>query len=365
MSPKPRSRANDDTALTEDIRYLGRILGDTIREQAGTETFDLVESIRHAAIRYRRDHDAASLEEVEKTIRSLDQASATNVVRAFSYFHLLANTAEDLHRDGSVSGTDDAPEGSVTRAIERARKARLPTRKLVAFFERARIEPVLTAHPTEVQRKSILDRHQAITARLAARRSPQDEDPGLRREVLILWKTTELRSVKPTVADEIENGLAYFRSTFLGVLPAIYASIEDELGSRALLPPFLRIASWIGGDRDGNPHVTHDVTGHAVKRQASVALGHYLAEVYALGAELSLSSRYTAISSELATLADRASDRGASRNEELFRRALVGIYARLVATARELEIDVNPMGGRPAAAAPPMRRLPPCAPTWT
>ncbi len=103
MTPKPRSRANDDTALTEDIRYLGRILGDTIREQAGTETFDLVESIRHAAIRYRRDHDAASLEEVEKTIRSLDQASATNVVRAFSYFHLLANTAEDLHRNGSVS----------------------------------------------------------------------------------------------------------------------------------------------------------------------------------------------------------------------------------------------------------------------
>ena len=119
-------------------------------------------------------------------------------------------------------------------------------------------------------------------------------------------------------------------------------------------PSFLRVASWIGGDRDGNPHVTHDVTAHAVERQAALALGHYLAEIHALGAELSLSSRYTEVSDELAALAARAPDRGRSRDEELFRRALVGIYARVAATARRLGVEVGHVGpaSGPAPAYP-------------
>ena len=159
-----------------------------------------------------------------------------------------------------------------------------------------------------------------------------------------MWKTNELRLSKPTVADEIENGLTYFRSTFLDAIPRLYAEIEDGIGPGTRLAPFLRVASWIGGDRDGNPHVTAEVTEHAAERQASVIFAHYLAQIHALGAELSLSSRYTETSPELQALAARSPDRGTSRDEEPYRRALVGIFARVAATARALGADVGTLG---------------------
>jgi phosphoenolpyruvate carboxylase len=344
-----RGTSDGDVDLREDIRFLGRLLGDTIREQAGEEVFDLVESIRRTAIRYRKDHDGPSLEHLERTIGRLGAAHATNVVRAFSYFHHLANAAEDLHARSA-----QPKEGTIALALERLRAAHVPTRKIVSFFERARVEPVLTAHPTEVQRKSVLDRHRAVIDLLAARRSaPADDvEKALRREILLLWKTNELRLSKPTVADEIENGLTYFRSTFLDAIPRLYAEIEDGLGASTRLAPFLRVASWIGGDRDGNPHVTAEVTEHAAGRQASVAFAHYLAQVHALGAELSLSSRYAVTSPELQALAARSPDRGTSRDEEAYRRALVGIYARVAATARALDVDARTHGPAAAPARP-------------
>jgi phosphoenolpyruvate carboxylase len=368
-------RAGDrDVGLREDIRFLGRLLGDTIREQAGIEIFDLVEHIRHAAIRYRRQHDVGSLKDLEKRIGSLDQAQATDVVRAFSYFHHLANIAEDRHQTGrappvggSLKGKGDGargrvratppagkPEGSIAFALQRLREAGVSSRQIVAMLERAKVEPVLTAHPTEVQRKSVLDRQRAITSELASGTAAAPGDPPsdaveqeLRRQILLLWKTSELRLVKPTVADEIENGLAYYKSTFLEVLPKVYAALEDELGAGVRLAPFLRVASWIGGDRDGNPHVTHEVTRRAVERQATLVMEHYLTEVNALGSELGLSSEYTKISPELSELAARSPDRGPSRAREPFRRALTGVYARLAATAHELAA-----GGGPTHAAP-------------
>jgi len=346
---RSRRPSDGDADLREDIRFLGRLLGDTIREQAGSEVFDLVESIRRTAIRYRKDHDAPSLQHLERTIGRLHPAHATLVVRAFSYFHHLANAAEDLHARRA-----QPREGTIAMALERLRAAHVPTRKIVAFFERARVEPVLTAHPTEVQRKSVLDRHRAVIDLLAARATtpPDDIEKALRREILLLWKTNELRLAKPTVADEIENGLTYFRSTFLDAIPRLYAEIEDGLGPGTRLAPFLRVASWIGGDRDGNPHVTADVTEHAAGRQAAVAFEHYLAQIHALGAELSLSSRYTVTSPELQALAARSPDRGTSRDEEAYRRALVGIYARVAATARTLEIEAGTMGPAAAPARP-------------
>ncbi|HEY7375306.1 MAG TPA: phosphoenolpyruvate carboxylase [Polyangia bacterium] len=346
---KRRRSSDEGAALREDIRFLGRLLGDTIREQAGTEVFDLVESIRLTAIRYRRDHDADSLAHLERTIGRLHPAHATAVVRAFSYFHHLANAAEDLHAHGAP--TD---EGSIAVALQRLRAAHVSNKAIVSFFERARVEPVLTAHPTEVQRKSVLDRHRVVIDLLAARgqQSAAELEKALRREVLLLWRTNELRVAKPTVADEIENGLTYFRSTFLDAIPQLYAEIEDGIGPGTRLPPFLRVASWIGGDRDGNPHVTADVTEHAVGQQAAVVLAHYLTEIHALGAELSLSSRYTAASPELQALAARSPDRGTSREEEPYRRALVGIYARVAATARALELEAGARGAAAAAARP-------------
>ena len=372
-----------DAGLREDIRFLGRLLGDTIREQAGDSVFALVEHIRRTAIQYRRQHDVASLKDLEKRIGSLDQTQATHIVRAFSYFHHLANIAEDLHqgrsaqrpnaaappargrgRGGARDTEDGPPEGSIAFALRRLREAGVPSRQIVAMLERAKVEPVLTAHPTEVQRKSVLDRQRAITDELTA--NDRADWPGgkpsaaleraLRRQVLLLWKTSELRLVKPTVADEIENGLAYFKSTFLEVLPRLYAGLEDELGDGVRLAPFLRVASWIGGDRDGNPYVTHDVTRRAVERQAAMIMAHYLAEVNALGSELGLSSEYTKISPELAELAARSPDRGQSRVHEPFRRALTGVYARLAATQQELG------GGSTGSSGPFARAVGPARP---
>ncbi len=386
---KQRASREPDRRLKEDIRLLGRLLGDTIRQQAGQEMFDLVERIRQTAVQYRREQDPGTRKALEKTIGALDGEQATHVVRAFSYFHHLANIAEDRYRaqearePGRASAT--APEeGSLPLALSRLKAAGIPSRQVVSLLERARIEPVLTAHPTEVQRKSILERHHAISLCLetlanrqgagaghgrgeevggggtGAGRLPPETVAALRREILILWKTSELRGVKPTVLDEIEHGLSFFRSTFLGVIPRIYADLEDALGNEIDLPPFLRVGSWIGGDRDGNPHVTHDTTRHALERQAAVVLEHFLVGIHALGAELSLSSRYIDVTPELAALAARSPDRSNSRAEEPFRRALTGIYARLVATAAGLSgtpTDARAAVGPAAAYAGPAELL--------
>jgi phosphoenolpyruvate carboxylase len=355
------SKVDPDLPLREDIRYLGRLLGDTIREQAGGKVFDLVERIRQSAIRYRRDQDGRSLRALETTLNGLAQDDATNVVRAFSYFHQLANVAEDAHADRvrraqQVAGLEPQP-GSLAFALGRLRAAHVPERRVRSFFEQARVEPVLTAHPTEVQRKSILDRQRSIRSRLTARegaigeRKEAELDAGLRREVLILWKTNELRAEKPTVEDEIENGLAYFRGTFLEVVPRLVAEVEDELGTGIHLPPFLRVASWIGGDRDGNPHVTHDVTARALERQAGVAFEHYLREIHALGSELSLAGQYIGDASDLDALVARSPDRAPSRRAEPFRRALTGVYARVASTAKALAVEV--LAPRAAVGASP------------
>jgi len=351
---KSAKNPDEDLPLREDIRLLGRLLGDTIREDAGQAMFDLVEQIRRTAVRYRRDHDSDSMAGFEATISALDPAQATSVVRAFSYFHHLANIAEDLHkRRRWLASAHDAvmrDEESLAAALGRLRAAGVSGRRVIARLEKARVEPVLTAHPTEVQRKSILERHHSIAARLAAH---HHQDPtcetDLRRDIAILWKTSELRAAKPTVADEIENGLGYFRSTFLDAIPRIYAGLEDALGRHVELAPFLRVGSWIGGDRDGNPHVRHDVTEQAVMRQASVIFDHYLAEIHALGSDLSLSSRYVEVPPELEALANASPDRATSRSEEPFRRALTGVYARLAATEARL---IGATGGPRAAIAP-------------
>jgi phosphoenolpyruvate carboxylase len=370
VKPRTTKKHDLDLPLREDIRYLGRILGDTIREQAGPKVFELVERIRQSAIRYRRDQDGRSLRTLERTIGALGQDDATNVVRAFSYFHHLANVAEDVHHDRvrrahEARHAPPAP-GSLGFARARLRAENVPPRRLQAFFEQARVEPVLTAHPTEVQRKSILDRQRAIRAGLAALPSPRGVgadgdgagaiDEELRREVLVLWKTNELRAEKPTVTDEIEGGLGYFRGTFLEVVPRLYGDVEDGFAAAGRPPPFLRVASWIGGDRDGNPHVTHEVTARALELQAQVAFEHYLREIHALGSELSLAAKYSADSEELDALGARSPDRAASRRDEPFRRALTGIYARVVATARRLAPDVlvphAAVGAAPPYGAP-------------
>ncbi|HEX4986700.1 MAG TPA: phosphoenolpyruvate carboxylase [Burkholderiales bacterium] len=354
--------AGKDSPLREDIRLLGRILGDTLREQEGGAIFDLVERIRQNAIKFRRDQDPEAKRELEAMLNKLDPVRTVAVVRAFSYFSQLANIAEDQHhnrrrRAHMISGSPPQ-EGSMALALERAGADGVSMAGVAEFFSRALVSPVLTAHPTEVQRKSILDCQLEI-ARLLTQRDRMQLTPdeaaqneeGLRRAVVTLWQTRILRELRLTVNDEIENGLSYYRYTFLRQVPRLYAELEDLLAARGFAKPkvgnVLRLGSWIGGDRDGNPFVTHEVLRHALMRHCETAMDFYFEELHQLGGELSQSTRMVEATPALDELAARSPDVSAHRRDEPYRRALTGIYARLFATSAALG---NRLPDRPAVA---------------
>jgi phosphoenolpyruvate carboxylase len=342
-----------DFPLRDDIRLLGRILGDTIREQEGEEVFGLVESVRQTSIRFHRDDDAIARQELESLLNGMTPRQTTRIVRAFSYFSHLANIAEDQHHIRRTRAHDlagSAPRaGTIGHALNRAFEAGIPADRLRAFFAEALICPVLTAHPTEVRRKSSLNRELDLAHLLAAREhgrmTPDEEaacDEAMRRAVVTLWQTSLLRWTKRTVIDEVQNGASFYDQTFLRELPRFYALLEDRLAASDAswkgteVPPFLRMGSWIGGDRDGNPFVQADIVAQALKIQSTHALTFYLEELHALGGELSLNRRNVPFSDALRELADRSPDRSPNRQDEPYRRAITGIYARLAATARSL-----------------------------
>ncbi|RKP44867.1 phosphoenolpyruvate carboxylase [Trinickia fusca] len=351
--PKPagRGREDKDQPLFQDIRYLGRLLGDVVREQEGDAVFDVVETIRQSAVKFRREDDHGAAQALDKQLCALTPEQTVSVVRAFSYFSHLANIAEDRHhnrrrRIHALAGS--APQaGTVAYALSRlALAGSIDTARLQRFFDDALIVPVLTAHPTEVQRKSILDAQHDIARLLAERDQPLTARERARNEALLrarvttLWQTRMLRDSRLSVADEIENALSYYRATFLNEIPALYADIEDALAehgtAQARLPAFFQMGSWIGGDRDGNPNVTAATLEHAITRQAAVIFEHYLDEVHALGAELSVSNLLSGSSEALKALAQASPDQSPHRVDEPYRRALIGVYARVAATARAL-----------------------------
>ncbi|MGC7406615.1 phosphoenolpyruvate carboxylase [Pandoraea pneumonica] len=347
-----RSREDKDAPLREDIRFLGRLLGDVLREQQGSAAFDLVETIRQNAVRFHREDDRSAAQALDTLLNGLSNEQAIQVVRAFSYFSHLANIAEDRHhnrrrRVHALAGSNAQP-GSLAAALQSLKDAGLADpATLQAFFASALIVPVLTAHPTEVQRKSILDAEREIARLLAHRddalteRESARNTEAMRAYVTTLWQTRMLRSSRLTVADEIDNALSYYRSTFLTEIPGLYADVSAELSEAApdvrpqALGRFLQMGSWIGGDRDGNPNVTAQTLQLAITRQATEIFAHYLEQVHLLGAELSVSQLLAGASDALLTLARRSPDDSPHRTDEPYRRALIGVYARLAATAHE------------------------------
>ncbi|WP_322030510.1 phosphoenolpyruvate carboxylase [Paraburkholderia sp. J76] len=343
-----RARDDKDQPLFEDIRYLGRLLGEVLREQEGDAVFDVVETIRQTAVRFRREDDNTAALALEKQLRALSPEQTVSVVRAFSYFSHLANIAEDRHRNRRRRIHDlagSAPQaGTIAHSLERlAQAGAAATPVLQQFFNDALIVPVLTAHPTEVQRKSTLDSQHDIARLLAERDQPlthrelEHNESLLRARVTSLWQTRMLRDSRLTVGDEIENALSYYHTTFLTEIPALYGEIETSLkehGISARLPAFFQMGSWIGGDRDGNPNVTAATLEEASERQAQVILQHYLDEVHRLGAELSVSNLLAGASDELKALAEASPDQSPHRVDEPYRRALIGVYTRLAASAR-------------------------------
>ena len=350
-------RSDKDQPLIDDIRLLGRILGDVIREQEGVAAYELVEQVRKLSVAFRRDADQEADRALKKLLKSLSGDQTVSVIRAFTYFSHLANLAEDRHhirRRAVHERAGDTQEGSIEVALSRLRWAGIAPKTISQTLAGSYVAPVLTAHPTEVQRKSILDAERDIAQLLAARddiqvraqlyNSAKDaltprelaaNEAQLRARVAQLWQTRLLRYSKLTVADEIENALSYYEATFLREIPKIYADLETELGQYPV-HSFLRMGQWIGGDRDGNPNVSADTLSLALSRQAEMALRHYLTEVHYLGGELSLSARLVQVSAEMEALAQRSPDTSEHRVDEPYRRALTGIYARLAASLKEL-----------------------------
>ncbi|SFW28026.1 phosphoenolpyruvate carboxylase [Nitrosovibrio sp. Nv17] len=341
-----------DNPLREDIRLLGRILGDTLREQEGEATFDLVENIRQTAVRFRRDQDPSARQKLDEILNQLSSKATVAVVRAFSHFSQLSNIAEDMHhnrrRRTHLRARSSPQAGSLAQALDRVLDGEDGAAALAGFFAKAVVSPVLTAHPTEVQRRSILDCQLSIAHLLDQRDrvllTPEElrhNEEELRCAIQILWQTRMLRPERLSVYDEIKNGLAYYRYTFFTEVSRLYAEIEDLLERRMgpgvpHIPPFLRVGSWIGGDRDGNPYVTHEVMLHAAERQSALALDHYMGEVHRIGRRLSLTQHLVDVGEELAELSRISPDRASSRLDEPYRRALIGVYARLAATSQEL-----------------------------
>ena len=352
----PADLSSKDLPLREDMRLLGRILGETLREQEGEASFQLIESVRRAAVRFRRTQDDRDRMQLEQLLDALSPGETMVVVRAFNYFSQLSNIAEDLHHNrrhrAHLKAGSTPKDGSLLLALKRLEEKHIDRKALQAFLDSALVSPVLTAHPTEVQRKSILD-CQLLISRLLSERDRVDMTPdelaeneeALHRFVLLLWQTRMLRTARLTVRDEINNGLEYYRYTFLNEIPKIYLNLERQLATRfgrdIRIPALLRVGSWIGGDRDGNPFVTHDVMLDAVQRHSALAFEHYLNEAHVLGTRLSLTDRLVEISDELRRLSDASPDKVAAREDEPYRRALILIYSRLSATARQLGHEIS------------------------
>jgi phosphoenolpyruvate carboxylase len=337
-----------DELLGRDIRQLGRMLGDTIRAQHGDAAFNRIENVRQLAIRFRREQDAGAQAQLEQSLHGLSPEETSQLIRAFSYFSLLANIAEDQHhtrRSRAHLLAGSAPRtGSLARAVQNVVSAGRAD-ALDEFFASAHISPVFTAHPTEVQRKSILNCQMAIARELDERdrvqMTPEERehnDEALARGIHTLWQTRLLRTAKLSVLDEVENGLSFFDHTILTGLPQLYSTLQDMLAKLDArwageeLPTFMKVGSWIGGDRDGNPFVTASVLRATLQRQADVALEHYLAELHKLASQLSLAQNMAGCSEPLRRLADASPDLSPHRVDEPYRRAIYGIHARLTAS---------------------------------
>jgi phosphoenolpyruvate carboxylase len=343
VDPKSPSFLGDGRAIGQnpDIRYLGKLLGDVIRAQSGEALFDRIEHIRQSSVdRYRGSGIPAG--ELGLDALGLDDTLA--FVRGFMLFSMLANLAEDRQ------GVAIEPGATVAEALEALRGNGVETEAVAALLDRALIVPVLTAHPTEVRRKSMIDHRNRIAELMLERDSGRKEtedgdsvEEAILRQIALLWQTRPLRRERLYVADEVETALAYLRDVFVPVLPALYARWERALGHRP--QSFLRPGTWIGGDRDGNPFVTAESLRLALARSSEAVLSHYLERVHALGAELSISTELAGITPQVAALAEASGDSSSARGDEPYRQALTGIYARLAATYRALT-------GREAARRP-------------
>jgi phosphoenolpyruvate carboxylase len=361
--------SDSNESLSADIRLVGRLLGDVIREQQGPDTFEAIEAIRIVAVGARRD-GASAVDELRSLLASLPIDEQLHVIRAFDWLSVLANTAEDVdvvRRRRRHQIADSEPQrGSLRAAFDRLCGEGVDLDEIAHTVAGLEVSPVITAHPTEVRRQTVLDVVRQIAVLLERRDgsgSAEDIegiDADLRVRILILWQTAILRLSKLGVRDEINEALRYYDASLFDVVPTLTRELEEMSAQRcgarhANATLAIKVGSWIGGDRDGNPKVTAEVLRYAIGRQTQVALGRHLGAIWELARQLSMSARLVEPTIELLELAEESGDRSPFRADEPYRQALRGIHARLYAYARnaiEPEIGEVP-GQRPRVELPP------------
>ncbi len=358
--------------LRDDVRFLGALLGDTVREQAGQEIFDLVETARRTAFAVRRSQ--ADRDEVAALFTDEPTERVIPVIRAFSLFALLANVAEDLHQERRrrihTAAGESPPDGDLAATWARLAETTPDPARLETVRATARVAPVLTAHPTETRRRTVFQ----VTRRILELMRRRDElragagsldrvaeaeveavELDIRRQVLTLWQTAIIRSERPRIEDEVTAGLQYHEATLMDVIPPLNAEIAERLGCGDR--PVVRPGSWIGGDRDGNPYVTGDVVRFATGQAAGLLHRHYADQLRLLEQELSLSQRLVEVPAELRDLADSLVDAteagAASRKDVPFRRAVRVVRRRLAARERSLSSSLSGPGAGPGAHTSP------------
>ena len=338
-------KAAASIAQNPDIRTLGRLLGNVIRAYGGERLYRQTEYIRSASVDRARGVEGADLADTGLGALTLDDTLA--FVRGFMLFSMLANLAEDRQ------GLGQDADATLAHAVEELERHGIDRRAILDALEPALIVPVLTAHPTEVRRKSMIDHKNRIAELMRLRDAGCTEtdagDPieeAITRQIALLWQTRPLRRERLYVQDEIDHALTAFRDVFLPALPRLYARWERILGGRPA--SFLRLGNWIGGDRDGNPYVRAEQLRSVLMRGCEAALVHYMDGVHALGAELSVSAELATVPRAVLDLAEASGDDAPSRADEPYRRALSGIYARLHATHAALVGKAPP---RPSALA--------------
>ncbi|MFK7697568.1 phosphoenolpyruvate carboxylase [Paenibacillus sp. HJGM_3] len=300
-------RVSSNHLLRRDVRFLGNILGEVLVHQGGQELLTIVEQIREMSKKMRESSDPALFQDFKNVIRSLSKENRHQVIRAFAIYFQLVNIAEQNHRirrkrDYERSAMEQIQPGSIEGVINELRASNVPPRDVQEILNTISLELVMTAHPTEASRRAVLDIHQRISKEVM-----QLENPGLTyrereqlreklvNEVLTLWQTDELRDRKPTVLDEVRNGMYYFDETLFEVLPDLYREVERCLkkyypGENWNVPSFLRFGSWIGGDRDGNPSVKAEITWETLVMQRGLTLQKYQEALKGLMENLSFST---------------------------------------------------------------------------
>jgi len=344
-----------DPALRRDVRFLTSLLGHTILEQEGPRLFRLIERIRRQTTAIRQSPSSSKISRLRRTIRGLSVPEAMQIARAFTIYFQLVNLAEEQQRIRRLRAYEQQPTPlamSGRACFQELRNRRVPLARLRRLLQSLAIQPVLTAHPTEVKRRTTMDHLLEMAQDLGALDHPdlptRERDrltARLRESLEILWQTNEARQRPLTVADEISNTLFYFERTILPLIPRLYDDLQRSLTQqyrswRGPLPAWLKFGSWVGGDRDGHPHVTPSVSTDTLRHQRQVILRYYLAQVEQLIRAFSQAMNLAPVSDAL--LASLEADRQTlpavaatlERYEatEMYRKKLSFIHARLQAT---------------------------------